>query len=83
MNIQLIPFANSMPFNPSKIDLSRLPDYFVVLVSPVRRSLDVRSKSLVGLYDLGVNRQRLKRFRHNLVECGVASGNSQALQSTD
>jgi len=64
-------------------DLLRFPDYFEVLVSPDRRSLDVRSQSLVGFYDLGVNRRRVERFRHNLVESGVASGDSQALKGAD
>ncbi|WP_396631664.1 DUF1499 domain-containing protein [Marinobacter shengliensis] len=64
-------------------DLLHFPDYFEVLVSPDRRSLDIRSQSLFGFYDLGVNRRRVERFRHNLVERGVASGNSQALKSAD
>ena len=64
-------------------DLLRFPDYFEVLVSPDRRSLDVRSQSLVGFYDLGVNRRRVERLRLNLVEAGVASSNSQALKGAD
>nr|BBJ05120.1 hypothetical protein YBY_29690 [Marinobacter nauticus] len=65
-------------------DLLRFPDYFEVLVSPDRRSLDVRSQSLVGFYDLGVNRRRVERLRLNLIEAGVvAHGNSQARQGAD
>ncbi|WP_404363198.1 DUF1499 domain-containing protein [Marinobacter sp.] len=54
-------------------DLLGFPDYFEVLVSEDRESLDVRSQSLVGFYDLGVNRRRVERFRHRLVEGGVAT----------
>ncbi|WP_082888441.1 DUF1499 domain-containing protein [Marinobacter sp. LQ44] len=57
-------------------DVLRPPDYFEVLISPDLCSLNVRSQSLVGLYDLGFKRRRVGRLRHNLVEHGVATGNT-------
>jgi uncharacterized protein (DUF1499 family) len=50
----------------------RFADYFEVLVSEDNRLLNVRSQSLVGLYDVGVNRARVEQFRSQLVSLGVA-----------
>lgn len=59
-------------------ELLHFPDYFEILVSQDRQSLDVRSQSLIGFYDLGVNRRRAELFRQRLVEQGVArSGDSE------
>ncbi|MFQ3231938.1 DUF1499 domain-containing protein [Reinekea sp.] len=48
------------------------PDYFEVLVEPDQRSLAVRSQSLLGLYDMGVNRNRVETFRKILQKQGIA-----------
>ena len=53
------------------------PDFFEVLVSQDLRRLDVRSQSLIGLYDLGVNRRRVESFREALVEKGIAVSGAQ------
>lgn len=53
-------------------ELFGFPDYFEVLVSDDGRHLDVRSQSLIGLYDLGVNRRRVETFRRQLVRQGLA-----------
>lgn len=54
-------------------DLFRFPDYFEVLVSEDAGSLDVRSQSLIGFYDMGVNRERVELFRQRLIDAGVAA----------
>ncbi|SHK67500.1 Protein of unknown function [Marinobacter antarcticus] len=36
------------------------------------KHLDLRSQSLVGLYDLGVNRRRIELLRSRLIERGIA-----------
>ena len=48
------------------------PDYLEILVREDRKSLDVRSQSLLGIYDLGVNRRRVETLRRKLAERGVA-----------
>jgi uncharacterized protein (DUF1499 family) len=48
------------------------PDYFEILVSEDRKSLDVRSQSLIGLYDFGVNRRRVETLTRELVGLGLA-----------
>jgi uncharacterized protein (DUF1499 family) len=42
------------------------PDYFEVLLEPNQQSLAVRSQSLLGLYDMGVNRNRVQDFKNKL-----------------
>lgn len=53
-------------------DALHFPDFFEVLVTQDRKSLDVRSQSLIGFYDLSVNRRRVERLRQKLAEEGVA-----------
>ncbi|MDI9246934.1 DUF1499 domain-containing protein [Marinobacter sp. CHS3-4] len=54
------------------------PDFFEVLVREDQQSLDVRSQSLIGLYDLGVNRRRIEIFRQHLIDKGIAvSGDAE------
>ncbi|MFT7409489.1 MAG: hypothetical protein ACI9EX_000060 [Oleispira sp.] len=48
------------------------PDYLEILVSEDRKSLDVRSQSLIGLYDFGVNRRRVETLTRELVGLGLA-----------
>jgi uncharacterized protein (DUF1499 family) len=50
------------------------PDFFEVLVSQDGNTLDVRSQSLLGIFDFFANRRRVERFRDNLVEEGVSEG---------
>lgn len=50
------------------------PDYFEILLAADRKSLAVRSQSLIGLYDLGVNRDRVEMLRQRLVEQKIAVG---------
>lgn len=72
MNIQLIPFADSMPLNPSKIDLSRFsvtPHQYVVncRINAARHALDT-GDSLndvvyrYGFADLSHFNRRFKRI---------------------
>lgn len=53
-------------------DLFRFPDYLELLVDSDKQHLDVRSQSLIGLYDLGVNRRRIELLRTRLIERGIA-----------
>jgi len=48
------------------------PDYFELLVDSDKQHLDVRSQSLIGFYDLGVNRRRVELLRNRLIELGIA-----------
>jgi uncharacterized protein (DUF1499 family) len=48
------------------------PDYLEILVSGDGKSLDVRSQSLIGLFDFGVNRRRIERLTLELVVLGLA-----------
>lgn len=50
----------------------RFPDFFEVLVRQDQQTLDVRSQSMIGLYDLHVNRKRVETFRQRLVEKDIA-----------
>ncbi|MGQ7275351.1 DUF1499 domain-containing protein [Marinobacter sp. V034] len=53
-------------------DLFGFPDYLEVLVDADMQRLNVRSQSLFGLYDMGVNRRRVELLRSQLVERGIA-----------
>lgn len=53
-------------------DLLGFPDYLELLVDSDKQHLDVRSQSLIGLYDFGVNRRRVELLRSRLVERGIA-----------
>ena len=48
------------------------PDYLELLVDSDKQHLDVRSQSLIGFYDLGVNRRRVELLRSRLIERGIA-----------
>ncbi|MBJ6138910.1 DUF1499 domain-containing protein [Marinobacter litoralis] len=48
------------------------PDYLEVLVDADKQRLNVRSQSLLGFYDMGVNRRRVEMLRSQLIERGVA-----------
>lgn len=48
------------------------PDYFELLIDADKQQLDVRSQSLLGFYDMGVNRQRVELLRSRLIERGIA-----------
>lgn len=47
-------------------DVFGFPDYLEILVTEDGHHLQVRSQSLLGLYDLGVNRDRVETLRMNL-----------------
>ncbi|WP_349292899.1 MULTISPECIES: DUF1499 domain-containing protein [unclassified Marinobacter] len=53
-------------------DLLGFPDYLELLVDSDKQQLDVRSQSLIGFYDLGVNRRRVELLRSRLIERGLA-----------
>lgn len=53
-------------------DLFGFPDYLELLIGSDKQTLDVRSQSLIGFYDLGVNRRRVELLRSRLVERGIA-----------
>lgn len=53
-------------------DLLGFPDYLELLVASDKQHLNVRSQSLIGFYDLGVNRRRVELLRSRLVERGIA-----------
>jgi len=53
-------------------DLFGFPDYLELLVDSDKQHLEVRSQSLIGLYDLGVNRRRVELLRSRLIERGIA-----------
>lgn len=53
-------------------DVFGFPDYFELLVDADKQQLDVRSQSLLGFYDMGVNRQRVELLRSRLIERGIA-----------
>jgi len=48
------------------------PDYLELLIDSDKQHLDVRSQSLIGFYDLGVNRRRVELLRSRLIERGIA-----------
>ncbi|MFE8073349.1 DUF1499 domain-containing protein [Marinobacteraceae bacterium S3BR75-40.1] len=48
------------------------PDFLELLIKPDRQTLAVRSQSMLGLVDFGVNRYRVYTLRQNLVEKGLA-----------
>lgn len=52
-------------------DFFSFPDYLEILVSPDQKHLEVRSQSLIGLYDLGVNRRRVEKLRQRLSDLGI------------
>ncbi|MBR9871090.1 MAG: DUF1499 domain-containing protein [Gammaproteobacteria bacterium] len=53
-------------------DTVGFPDYFEVLIDADQQRLNVRSQSLLGFYDMGVNRRRVELLRSQLVERGIA-----------
>lgn len=53
-------------------DLLHFPDFLEILVGPDDRQLAVRSQSMLGLYDFGVNRNRIETLRARLVSEGLA-----------
>lgn len=55
-------------------ELFGFPDYLEILVADDGRHLNVRSQSLLGFYDLGVNRERVELLRQRLVAQGIAVG---------
>jgi uncharacterized protein (DUF1499 family) len=48
-----------------------------ILVADDGRHLNVRSQSMLGFYDLGVNRARVERLREHLAEKDIAVGAAQ------
>lgn len=48
------------------------PDFLEVLVGSDEKQLAVRSQSMLGLYDVGVNRNRVETLRSRLVAQGLA-----------
>ncbi|TBW49544.1 DUF1499 domain-containing protein [Marinobacter halodurans] len=58
-------------------DLLRFPDYLEILVTADEHHLEVRSQSLLGFYDLGVNRQRVETLRRRLQDAGLVLDSSQ------
>lgn len=48
------------------------PDYLEILIDSGSQRLQVRSQSLLGFYDMGVNRDRVELLRSRLIERGVA-----------
>lgn len=53
-------------------DTLHFPDFLEVLVGPNDRQLAVRSQSMLGLYDFGVNRNRIETLRARLISEGLA-----------
>lgn len=53
-------------------DVFHFPDYLEVLAGPNEKQLAVRSQSMLGLYDFGVNRNRVETLRKRLVSEGLA-----------
>jgi len=49
----------------------RFPDFVELLVSQDATGLNVRSQSLFGLFDFGVNRNRVKGLEQTLIELGL------------
>ena len=52
--------------------LFRFPDFVELLLADDSNSLAVRSQSLFGLFDFGVNRARIERLREELIARGLA-----------
>ncbi len=52
-------------------ELFRFVDFVEVLADPATGVLHVRSSSLLGLSDLGVNRHRVEQLHENLIARGV------------
>ncbi|EMP56796.1 hypothetical protein MSNKSG1_05661 [Marinobacter santoriniensis NKSG1] len=55
-------------------DFFGFPDFLEILVADDGRHLNVRSQSMLGFYDLGVNRARVERLREHLAEKDIAVG---------
>ena len=53
-------------------EIFSFPDYFEILVSEDQKSLNVRSQSMIGLYDFGVNRLRVEALTRELIGLGLA-----------
>ncbi|WP_203140975.1 DUF1499 domain-containing protein [Marinobacter mangrovi] len=60
-------------------DVFGFPDYLEILVTEDGQHLQVRSQSLLGFYDLGVNRDRVETLRVNLQNAGLVR---EAAQTT-
>lgn len=58
-------------------DVFGFPDYLEILVTEDGHHLQVRSQSLLGLYDLGVNRDRVETLRMNLQNAGLVRDAAQ------
>jgi len=58
-------------------DFFGFPDFLEILVADDGRRLNVRSQSMLGFYDLGVNRARVERLREHLAEKNIAVGAAQ------
>lgn len=58
-------------------DVFGFPDYLEILVTEDGRHLQVRSQSLLGFYDLGVNRDRVETLRMNLQNAGLVRDATQ------
>lgn len=55
----------------ARSNVFKFVDYFEVLLDETNNTLQVRSSSLLGLSDLGVNRKRAEQFRDALAERNV------------
>lgn len=53
-------------------DVFHFPDFLEVLAGPGGQQLAVRSQSMLGLYDFGVNRNRVETLRQALIAQGLA-----------
>lgn len=58
-------------------DVFGFPDYLEILVTEDGHHLQVRSQSLLGFYDLGVNRDRVETLRMNLQNAGLVRDAAQ------
>jgi len=56
----------------------QFPDFLELLVGPDGQSLEVRSQSMLGLYDFSVNRHRVQELRARLRAAGLAKGGRPA-----
>ncbi|MBZ2168136.1 DUF1499 domain-containing protein [Marinobacter sp. F4216] len=54
-------------------ELFGFPDYLEILASQDQKTLNVRSQSLLGIYDMGVNRKRVSLLRESLSKRGLAA----------
>ncbi|MCK7548383.1 DUF1499 domain-containing protein [Marinobacter koreensis] len=55
-------------------DFFGFPDFLEILVADDGQHLNVRSQSMLGFYDLGVNRARVERLRERLAAEDIARG---------